>query len=238
MARAIGILTLVLAAGACGGSRSSEVFVGSASSFAQVLEATQDSYGQYELKVLVGGSQLLVTQVLEGAPMDVIVTADWPAMEALVAADKVAAPPTLLGHNALVIAVERGNPLAIGSVRDLARPDVKLVLAAAEVPLGRYSAQVLDAAGVETRPVSLAGSATAVAGLLASGEADAGIVYETDAEVWGLTGIPLPPEIDVIAEYYVAPITGAPNPEGGTALIEFLLSSNGRALLARLGFAV
>ena len=106
------------------------------------------------------------------------------------------------------------------------------------MPLGRYSAQVLDAAGVETRPVSLAGSATAVAGLLASGEADASIVYETDAEVWGLTGIPLPVEIDVIAEYYVAPITGAPNPEGGTALIEFLLSSNGRALLARLGFAV
>ena len=69
MARAVGILTLVLAAGACAGSRSSEVFVGSASSFAQVLEAAQDSYGQYELKVVVGGSQLPGADVIARTPM-------------------------------------------------------------------------------------------------------------------------------------------------------------------------
>ena len=237
MRRAAGILALVLLASSCATERSGEVFVGSASSFAHVIVSARDAYDEYRLKVLVVGSQTLVTQVLDDAPLDIVITADLSTMDSIVAAGKTAAKPRLLAGNRLAIGVERGNPLGISSLSDLARSDIKVVLAAPEVPLGAYSAHVLAAAELAVSPVSFTTNANAVAGLISSGEADAGLIYQTDLDVWRLDGVPLAAELNIVAEYYVAPIAGAPNPEGAAGFIEFLLEARGRALLADLGFS-
>ncbi len=238
MKRTLVAVTLLLLASACGRPRSSEVFVGSASSFARAVVAARASYNEHDLEVLVAGSHTLATQVLDDAPIDVIVTADLRTIEPLVAAGKTAADPVLVARNQLVIAVARDNPLEILSLADLARPDVKVVLAGPEVPLGAYAAEVLESTGVDVRPVSLTDNATAVAAIVASGEADAGLVYRTDLPVWELTGIGLPEEVDIQTGYYVAPLTEAPNPTGARQFVDFLLSKDGRNLLSDLGFTV
>lgn len=238
MRRVAAILTVLLLVSACGRPRSSEVFVGSASSFAHAITSARDAYDAHILKVLVVGSQSLAGQVLDDAPIDVVVTADLRTMEPIVQAGKAAADPVLLAHNRLVIAVGRGNPLGITSLADLARPGLKLVLAGPEVPLGAYSAAVLQNAGVEVRPVTLTGNANAVSGLVSSGEADAGLIYETDVPVWRLDGVTLPDEVNISTDYYIAPLVEAPNPEGARQFVDFLLSPTGQALLSELGFTV
>ncbi len=232
------VLALLLGVSACGRPRSSEIFVGSASSFARVINAAQSAYGLHDLAVVVAGSQTLVRQVLDDAPIDVIVTADRRTIELLVEAGKTAADPVLVASNRLVIAVAPDNPLEISSLADLTRPDVKLILAGPEVPLGAYSADVMAAAGLDARPVSLTDNATAVAAILASGEADAGLIYQTDLTVWELLGIGLPGDVGGHTEYYVAPLAGAPNPEGARQFVDFLLSDDGRNLLGDLGFGI
>ena len=159
-------------------------------------------------------------------------------MQPLVAAGKTAENPTLLARNRLVIAVDEGNPLGISSLADPARPDVKLVLAGPEVPLGSYSAAVLERAGVDVRPVSFTDNAVAVSGLISIGEADAGLVYQTDLGFWNIDGVALPDQANVLAEYYIAPLTEAPNLDGARRFVEFLLSDEGRSLLEGLGFSV
>ena len=238
MRGASGAVALLLVASACGGSRSDEVFVGSASSFAHAIVSAREAYDEHELNVLVVGSQQLVSQLRDDAPIDVVVTADLPTMELIVADGNTSSAPSLLARNSLVIAVERDNPLGISSLSDLAMPDIALVLAGPGVPLGSYSGQVLRAAGVEVEPVSLTTNASAVAGLIRSGEADAGLVYETDLDPRRLTGVSIPTQLNVVAEYYIAPIAGAPNPEGAQLFIEFLLGPEGQELLGRLGFSV
>lgn len=236
MRRVGGILVLTLLASACGGDRSTEVFVGSASSFAQVMVSAQDSYSGDELKATFPGSQTLVLQLQDDAPFDVVITADLRTMQSIVDGGKTASSPALLARNRLVIAVESGNPLEIVSLSDLARPDVKVVLAGPEVPLGAYSEQVLQAAQVEVEPVSLAASALEVARLLELGEADAGLLYQTDLNVYELDSVSVPESLNVVTEYFIATVAGAPNPEGADRFVEFLLGPPGRGLLDSLGF--
>jgi len=104
---------------------------------------------------------------------------------------------------------------------------VRVVLAAPSVPAGRYAAQALAALGVTVQPLSLEPDAKAVAAKVASGEADAGIVYATDAE--GMQSI----DLGVEARYYVAAVTAE-----GRAFVQHVLSEDGRRVLVDHGFGV
>ena len=238
MRRLLLVLVLASTAVACGQPRSTEVFVGSASSFAHAVTSIGDIYDDYDVSTLLAGSQTLVTQVLDDAPIDVIITADRSTMERLVQAGKTAAPPALVARNRLAIGVERGNPHDIRGLGDLAQPELKLVLASREVPLGAYSEALLRSAGVTVVPVSLTNNANAVAGLISGGEADAGLVYATDADVWRIDTVAIPEEENVPTEYYVAPLVDAPNPNGASDFTAFLLSSAGQDVLRALGYRV
>ena len=94
------------------------------------------------------GSNDLVTQVQQGAPADVLATADTSSMDE--AGDLAGAPQAFAG-NKLIIAVEPGNPEHITGLADLARKDLKVVLAAPEVPAGKYAEEALGKAGVTVR---------------------------------------------------------------------------------------
>src|SRR5438309_9788546 len=100
------------------------------------------------------GSQQLAQNLIDGAPADVVATADIATMQRLVSSNLVGAP-RIFAHNVLEIAVAPGDPKRIRSLADLARTDVTVVLADPSVPAGRYSMQMMARAGVTVTPRSL-----------------------------------------------------------------------------------
>ena len=173
------------------------------------------------------GSQELVAQIRQGAPADVVATADLPTMRKLPGADAA----RVFARNRLVIVTPRHNPRHVTGLADLGRSDVVVVLAAPTVPAGRYAAQALSAAGVSAHPRSLEDNVRSVLTKVQLGEADAGIVYASDAKSAGkaVTSIPIPQA--PLASYPVLVLH--PN---GSGFAEFLLSADGQAILARYGF--
>ena len=183
-------------------------------------------------------SSELVTQVNEGAPADVFASADQANMTKLTDAGNNGAPPVVFATNLLQIIVEPNNPKGITGVADLSNPDLAVVICAPEVPCGKYAAQIFDNAGVTVTPKSLEANVKAVVTKVTAGEADAGIVYETDVTAAGdaADGVDIPEDINVVAEYPIAVTKDAPNPFGGQAFVDFVASDAGQKILASYGF--
>jgi molybdate transport system substrate-binding protein len=181
------------------------------------------------------GSQALATQIRQGAPADVFASADTTNMDKV--KDLVGDPQVFAG-NLLQIVVERGNPRGIKRLDDLAGKDVKVVLAAEEVPAGRYARQVLDRAGVTVRPVSLEDNVKAVVTKVSLGEADAGIVYLTDVTAGGgkVQGVDIPMDRNLVATYPIATVKAGRMQDQAQAFVDLVRSAEGRQVLGRYGF--
>lgn len=181
------------------------------------------------------GSNDLVTQIRQGAPADVLATADTTTMDD---AGELVLDPRPFAANRLVIAVAPGNPLGISGLDDLAREDVKVVLAAPEVPAGKYAGEILDRAGVLVEPVSLEVTVKGVATKVALGEADAGIVYVTDvaAAKGDLQGVEIPDDENVIAVYPLGTVAASGHADDAQAFVDYVLSADGRKVLSEHGF--
>lgn len=189
-------------------------------------------------------SSSLARQVVEGAPADVLATADHIAFNSVTAAGLVVRRQ-VFAVNRLAIAVAQGNPEGIRGLSDLARPGLVLVLCAVEVPCGRLSARVLRSAGVETRPASLEPDVKAVLSRVALGEADAGIVYATDllegSSVAGRVDEVVIPSEQNISSTYPAGVLRGSDPDrqaAAGAFVDLLTSADGRRILADHGFGV
>ncbi len=184
-----------------------------------------------------GGSQQLVTQLLQGAPADVVATADAPSMERLVDASLVD-PPVTFARTTLVIAVRPGNPSGVTGLADLARPSLNVVLADPSVPAGRYTRQVLDDASVRVQPRSLELDVKAALAKVTAGEADAALVYASDAVAAGDTveTVEVPGADDQPTSYYLGVTEQAADPELAQAWVDLVLSDEGRAALQDAGF--
>ncbi len=185
------------------------------------------------------GSSSLAEQVRAGAPADVVATADEATMDRLVAEDLVERPE-VFARNRLAIVVARGDPRAIRSLPDLGRPEVTLVLCSVEVPCGALAARVLERAGVDPRPKSYEPNVKAVVSRVAMGEADAGIVYATDVVAAGgsVAAVEIPPEQNLTTSYPVAAVKAAGAPATARSFVSFVLSEEGRQVLAGAGFSV
>ena len=190
------------------------------------------------LEFQFAGSSALALQIEEGAPADVLATADEPTMKR-VANKGLVGKPALFARNRLVIAVEKGNPKHVATLADLARPDLVVVLAAPEVPAGRYARQLLDGAHVGVAPRSLEENVRAVLTKVSLGEADAGIVYGTDvrAAAEKVEAVAVPEAASVEVGYWIAPLAKAPRPEQARAFVDLVLGAEGRAALEKAGFA-
>lgn len=173
------------------------------------------------------GSQELVAQLRQGAPADVVATADLPTMRKV----PHGSDAKVFARNRLVIVTARGNPKHVTGLADLARSDLVVVLAAPSVPAGKYAGKALAAAHVTAHPKSLEDNVRGVLTKVLLGEADVGIVYASDAlsSAKNVTAIRIPES--PIASYPVLAV----HPEG-QAFIDFLLSPQGQAILARYGF--
>ncbi|HWU07751.1 MAG TPA: molybdate ABC transporter substrate-binding protein [Streptomyces sp.] len=181
------------------------------------------------------GSQELAAQVGQGAPADALVTADTRTMDGL-AADT--GEPTVIARNRLVIATGEGNPEKIGSIEDLADPALKVVLAAPEVPAGRYGKQILDARKIDVKPVSQEPSVRAVLSKVELGEADAGLVYRTDAAAatGEVDAIDIPDAQNVIASYPAATLKSSGNSKAAAAFVSWLSTPGAQKILRAAGF--
>jgi molybdate transport system substrate-binding protein len=181
------------------------------------------------------GSQALATQIGQGAPADVFASAD---LDNMAKVKDLVGTPQSFASNRLAIVVEQGNPRGIRTLDDLAGGDVKVVLAAREVPAGRYAKQVLDRAGVKVTPVSQEDNVKAVVAKVSLGEADAGIVYVTDVAAGGarVEGVDIPREQNVVATYPIATVKAGKAQDAAQAFMDLVLSGQGQEVLHRYGF--
>ena len=194
------------------------------------------------------GSQTLRTQIEQGAQADVFASANSKEMDALVAGDFVPADSArIFLTNQLVVIMPADNPAGLTALADLTRPGLKIVLAAREVPVGNYALQVLDnlddALGtgfkdkVLVNVVSYENDVKQVVAKVQLGEADAGLVYSSDAVAAPeLQTIDIPEENNVAARYPLAALTTSRNPELAQAFIAHVLSADGQAVLQKWGF--
>lgn len=181
-------------------------------------------------------SSALAAQANNAAPADLFASADQANMKKVTDAGN-ATRPQVFAHNKLAIIVAKGNPEKIKGLADFTK--VGFVLCAPEVPCGKYGVEALSKAGVKARPKSLETNVKGVVTKVASGEADAGIGYVTDARAAAAKaeGIEMPEAQNVIAEYPVTVLKQSANPSLAQAFLDFILGPEGQAVLARYGFA-
>ncbi|WKX70170.1 molybdate ABC transporter substrate-binding protein [Streptomyces sp. XD-27] len=226
-------------AGTKGGGQKVKLTVLAAASLTDVFKTAGTAYEEehHGTKVTFSfaGSQELAAQVRQGAPADALVTADTTTMEGL-RGDT--GTPTVIARNRLVIAVGEGNPHKIGGLKDLADDKLKVVLAAPEVPVGRYSKQVLDAQKVDVKPVSQEPNVRAVLSKVELGEADAGLVYATDAgsATDKVDPVTIPDAQNAIASYPAAALKQSRHADAAAAFVTWLSGPEAQKILRDAGF--
>jgi molybdate transport system substrate-binding protein len=181
------------------------------------------------VRLSFAGSQELVAQIAEGAPGDVLATADTSSMAR--ARRLAVSTPATFARNSLEIAVAPGNPKRVRSLADLGRRGLVVVLAAPQVPAGRYAAAALRAADVTVHPASLEENVRSVLTKVELGEADAGVVYTTDVRSAGGKVAGVPVTGGPTATYPIVSLHAA-----GQGFVRFVLSTEGRRILASYGF--
>lgn len=184
------------------------------------------------------GSSDLVTQLSQGARADVFASADTKNMDKASQAGLLAGAPVNFASNTLTIVVAPKNPKGINGFRDLARPGTSVVLCAPQVPCGAATQKVETAAGVDVVPVSEESSVTDVLNKVTSGQADAGIVYVTDARSAGdeVTAVAFPEAADAVNTYPIADLEQSQNPDAARQFVELVTGEAGQAVLGEAGF--
>ncbi len=203
------------------------------SPFTEIETAFEAEYPDIDVVFGFAASSALATQISEGAPADVFASADTVTMGRVT--DRLVGESIVFATNRLQIVTEPGNPLGIATLADLADPSVLFVTCAPEVPIGAYTAEALAKAGVTVNPVSFEENVKGIVTKVASGEADAGVVYATDVIAAGssVTGVDVPDEFDVSASY---PIARTSSNEAARTFVEFVSSSTAREILEDFGF--
>lgn len=207
-------------------------------SFTELAEQFEEAHPGAAVSLNFAGSSDLVTQITEGAPADVFAAADTRNMATIDLAGLLAGEPVDFATNTLQLAVPPDNPAGITSLADAARPGVKTVVCAEQVPCGAATAKIEEAAGIELTPVSEESSVTDVLGKVTSGEADAGVVYVTDVVAAGdaVLGIDVPASVSAVNTYPIAALGDSTDVPTAQAFVDFVSGTEGRAVLRAAGF--
>lgn len=245
--------TAVLAAG-CSADSGSEsdtaqsqvtIRIGAAASLADVLPQLIEKFNETNPDVQVefepAGSPTLVSQLIGGAPYNLVMLASESSLEPATKAGVVTGE-AIFARNVPQIAVPGDNPAHIEGLDDFADEDVRVALCEVEVPCGAAAKKVIDADGVEFEPVTRENDVTAVLTRVRTGEVDAGIVYRTDvASARGdVLGIDVPDAEAATTSYPVAQSTADDGDEAANSAAgrfqEFLLTPEAQDILAKSGF--
>lgn len=242
-----GLLLAVAALGGCGsgGDASAEpgqeLTVFAAASLSEVYEQLAvdfvEKHPGTEVSFSFAGSADLVAQVVAGAPADVLATADETTMARAVAAGAVEGDPEMVASNLLSLVTPPGNPAGVTGL-DESLDGAAVVVCAPQVPCGAATAVLAERLGVSLSPVSEEGSVTDVLGKVTSGQADAGVVYATDAARAGdaVDVVVVPGAEDVVNRYPVAVTTDTDSSALAHAWVEHLDSPEGQEALRTAGF--
>lgn len=233
---------------------SGEIVVFAAASLTDVFQdmatAFQQANPNAKLTFNFGASSQLATQLGQGASADVFASADTTQMDNAKKSGSVTGQDRIFAGNRLVLITPKDNPAHITGVKDLANSGVKFVTAQPSVPIGTYTAQMLDKASAEAsygpdfkakvvaNTVSQEDNVRQVVSKVQLGEADAAIVYSTDATPQvrdQLQIIQVPDPLQTLARYPIAVAKGN-NSAGGEAFVAYVLGPEGQAALAKWGF--
>jgi molybdate transport system substrate-binding protein len=253
------LVALALVAAGCGASSAAgpgdtgsvriNVFAAASLSrvFPDVARSFSKSHPGATVEFSFAGTDALVAQIEQGAPADVFAGASGAYGDQLFAEHLVGRPVPFC-TNRLVVVLPPSNPARIVSLRDLARPGVKLVIGADTVPVGAYTRKVLKnldalygsaySASVLANVVSNEDNVEGVLTKVRLGEADAGFVYVTDARNAGtdVDVLAPPPQAQAVATYPIAVVASTGERSLAAAFVEFVLGARGQGLLARAGF--
>jgi molybdate transport system substrate-binding protein len=247
----LAMLTMFVASACSGGVQPITLTVFGAASLKSALDQIKAQYEASHagttLTISTDSSSALRTQIEQGAPADLFLSADSTNPLTLADAGKTDGAPEPFTSNSLTIIVPQGNPANVTSPADLARPGVKVVAAGDEVPITKYANQaVTNLAGLPGYPPGFAESYAAnivskeqnvgaVTAKVSIGEGDAAIVYVTDAKTANLPVVDIPAEANVVASYNGAVIKGA-NQTAAHTLLDWIQGTVGQKILADLGF--
>ncbi len=234
---AAAIAVLTLGSAGCQARPSNTLLVFAASSLANTFTTLGDAFTDTGLVELsVAGSADLLTQLTHGADADVFATADTTTMDKASRAGLLDGPARRLATNTLTIAVAPGNPKQVFSFRDLAR--VTTVVCAVQVPCGAALPGLQSRAGVRLQPISEESSVGDVVSKVTSGQADAGLVYLTDARAAGakVTAVEFPEAASAVNTYQVAVLKTARDPALARSFVDLVTGPTGRRVLGSAGF--
>lgn len=202
--------------------------------FEEVAAAFESQNPSIDVRPIVSdGSNVLVTQLEEGAHADVLATADE---ETMGRADDLTGDAEIFATNTLVIVVPAEGAGEIDDLSDLADPSRDVVLCAPVVPCGAASRALLEAAGVEVAPASEEQNVTAVLTKVETGVADAGLVYRTDAIGRDVVAIEPAEAAGIVNRYPIAVVDDAEQPDAAADFVAFVAGPRGQAILGDHGF--
>jgi molybdate transport system substrate-binding protein len=257
------LILLALALSACGGSSGTggtsaspvtlNVFAAASlqAAFTKIGTQFHAAHSNVTTTFNFAGSDALATQINQGAPADVFASANAAQMDVVVKAGSVGGTQAkTFAHNRLVVVIPKNNPGQIATLRDLAESGKKVVLAAKTVPVGGYALTFLTKASgdpsfgssyranVLKNVVSYEADVKSVLAKVSLGEADAGIVYTTDAATAAstTTTLDIPDALNVIAMYPIAPVKASKNATVAQQFVDYVAGPDGQAVLASYGF--
>ncbi|MDQ2654027.1 MAG: molybdate ABC transporter substrate-binding protein [Chloroflexota bacterium] len=218
--------------------------------FGEIKTDLEEAHPGLAITYNFAGSQALVTQLGEGAQADVFASANITQMKAAQDKDLISGDPVTFVENQLVIVTPPDNPAGIDSPDDLGAPGLRLVLAQADVPVGRYAREAVCGMGQDTATfgddfvgrvaANVVSEEEDVRDVLAKvqlGEADAGIAYVSDAFAGGdqVQQVEIPASFNILATYPISTVSGG-DEALGEAFITYVLSEDGQDTLADYGF--
>lgn len=206
--------------------------------FTAIAVQFEEAHDGTTVDLAFAGSSDLLAQLSQGAPADVFAPADTGTMGRAEDDGLVSGEPVPFATNTLTIVTEPGNPKGIESFGDLTRPEVTVVVCAPQVPCGAATVRAEEATGVELEPVSEESSVADVLGKITSGQADAGLVYVTDARAAGdnVTAVPFAGSADSVNTYPIAVLEDSQNPDAAQMFVDYVAGAEGRKILADAGF--
>lgn len=206
-------------------------------SFTEVGEQFERDTG-VEVSFNFAGSADLAAQLDQGAPADVFASADEVTMDRVEAAGLARTTPAIFASNTLTIVTPDDNPAAVEDLTDLAGDEIITVVCAPQVPCGTATEEVAAAADVELSPASEESAVTDVLGKVRAGEADAGLVFVTDASAAGedVQRIDFPESEGVVNRYPITTLESSQNPDVAAEFVAFVEGEQGQAILRDAGF--
>lgn len=206
--------------------------------FTELKKTFEAEHEGVTVELSFAGSSDLVAQIQQGAPADVFASADEANMEKATDDDLVAGDPVDFATNTLVVVTPPDDPGSVTSLADLARPGLDVVVCAPQVPCGAAAQGVEEKAGIDVQPVSEEQSVTDVLNKVVSGEADAGLVYVTDAKSAGkdVRTVEVPDGDNVVNTYPIAALADADQPELAQDWLDLVTGDQGQKVLADAGF--